>query len=600
MSAFRRGMLLAGAFGVAAVAASLAWAGGPAPEALRGGGIALPAPEAPAGFGAESGVSPLVETFNASRAREDDAPSVSLFVKPKLDIPAFAAIPPGDGPAQTKAPAAGFAAAPAAATEPSASPVASENAAPPLLPETPAAPPLTPMQAALQSAAERLVAAADQPNPLGAGDWRAARAAIAFFYAGRNYEPVWVGADGLTQAGRAALAQLERASDDGLSLADVALPRAIGPGLDPDALAEAETAISSAVVIYAEQATGSRVPPARVSPLIFATPSVADPGAALAETAAASDPAPAARRFQPAAERLSRPKGRMGPAPRLDAGRIKSHRGPPGRSAPGLKPAAQRKGWRADESSAASADPGLGFAALARERAAILANMEMWRWQPRDMGERRIEVNIPDFSVKVMEGDAALHEARVIVGKPETPTPIFSNVMRYVIINPSWQVPDSIIRKEFASKLGSLSRRGYEVKTVGGRAHRASASRRGQRARPDRLHVSERSRGLPARHAGARIVRPGRARVEPRLRPRRGSHGPRCADFRSPESKWTEERIEAAIGGAERTVFLPRPLPIHIEYFTEFVDEFGGRQGRPDVYGLTRRVEDILAQASQG
>ena len=58
--------------------------------------------------------------------------------------------------------------------------------------------------------------------------------------------------------------------------------------------------------------------------------------------------------------------------------------------------------------------------------------------------------------------------------------------------------------------------------------------------------------------------------------------------------RWTEERIEAAIGGAERTVFLPRPLPIHIEYFTEFVDEFGELQERPDVYGLTHRVAGIL------
>ncbi len=85
------------------------------------------------------------------------------------------------------------------------------------------------------------------------------------------------------------------------------------------------------------------------------------------------------------------------------------------------------------------------------------------------MGERRIEVNVADFSVAVLEGDRVIHQARVIVGKPETPTPIFSNVMRYVLINPSWQVPDSIIKKEMASKLGALSRRGYEVKTVGGR-----------------------------------------------------------------------------------------------------------------------------------
>ena len=65
-------------------------------------------------------------------------------------------------------------------------------------------------------------------------------------------------------------------------------------------------------------------------------------------------------------------------------------------------------------------------------------------------------------------------------------------------------------------------------------------------------------------------------------------------------SGWTEERIEAKVGGAERTVFLPRPLPIHIEYFTEFADEFGGVREAPDIYGITRRVEGILAQASQG
>ena len=94
--------------------------------------------------------------------------------------------------------------------------------------------------------------------------------------------------------------------------------------------------------------------------------------------------------------------------------------------------------------------------------------MEMWRWQPRDMGERRIEVNVPDYSVEVLEGDEVIHRARVVVGKPETPTPIFSNMMRYVLINPSWRVPDSIIKKEMMSRLGYLSHHGYEVKTVDG------------------------------------------------------------------------------------------------------------------------------------
>ena len=137
------------------------------------------------------------------------------------------------------------------------------------------------------------------------------------------------------------------------------------------------------------------------------------------------------------------------------------------------------------------------------------------------MGERRIEVNIADFSVALLEGDAVVHQARVIVGKPETPTPIFSNVMRYVIINPSWQVPNSIIKKEIMPKLGSLSRRGYEVKTVGGRLTVRQLPGERQRARALRLHVSERLCDLPARYAGARIVRRGHARLQPRLRPSR-------------------------------------------------------------------------------
>jgi murein L,D-transpeptidase YcbB/YkuD len=53
----------------------------------------------------------------------------------------------------------------------------------------------------------------------------------------------------------------------------------------------------------------------------------------------------------------------------------------------------------------------------------LIANMESWRWMPRGMGEERIEVNIPDYTVRVYRGEKIVHQARVIVGKPQTPTP---------------------------------------------------------------------------------------------------------------------------------------------------------------------------------
>jgi L,D-transpeptidase YcbB len=225
--------------------------------------------------------------------------------------------------------------------------------------------------------------------------------------------------------------------------------------------------------------------------------------------------------------------------------------------------------------------------------------MEMWRWEPRDMGERRIEVNLADFSVAVLEGDRVVHQARVVVGKPETPTPIFSDVMRYVLINPSWQVPDSIIKKEMASKLGALSRRGYEVKTIGGRV--------AVRQLPGDANALGRFAFMfPNDHAIYLHDTPSKDLFDEETRA--FSHG--CIRVEDPQSLavlvlggestgWTDERIEAAIGGKERTVFLPRPLPIHIEYFTDFVDEFGDMKERPDVYGLIRKVEAILGQASQ-
>jgi murein L,D-transpeptidase YcbB/YkuD len=474
----------------------------------------------------------------------------------------------------------------------------------PVLYDPTAGAPLSPVQSALQAAMGRLVARDDRRNPLGSGDWRAARGAIAAFYAGRAYAPVWVGQSGLTEAGRAALAQLERARDDGLNLSTFALPHDLGSGLDPDAIAEAETTIASAVVAYAQQATGSRVPPSHVSPLIFATLRVADPGVALAETAAAADPAGRLAAFNPPQrgyrelrdelKRLDTPSvaerhshtfsADLDPDPLLD---------PQTEAAPRRIKRALNANIYPASVSAASAG------ANARERAAILANMEIWRWEPRDMGERRIEVNLADFSVAVLDADRVIHQARVIVGKPETPTPIFSDIMRYVLINPSWQVPDSIIKKEMASKLGALSRRGYEVRTVGGRLT--------VRQLPgDDNALGRFAFMFPNDHAIYLHDTPSKDLFDEETRA--FSHG--CIRVEDPQSLavlvlggestgWTDERIEAAIGGKERTVFLARPLPIHIEYFTDFVDEFGELKERPDVYGLIRKVEIILARASQ-
>ena len=476
------------------------------------------------------------------------------------------------------APGGGVLAPPA---PPSAQAQAAQDNPPPIVYDPTAGPALSLIESALQAALQRLVARDDKRNPLGGGDWRAARRAIAAFYAARFYEPVWVGEDGLTEKGQAVLSQLERARDDGLDLSAFALARDLGQGLGPDAIAEAETTIAAAVVTYAEQATGSRVPPSRLWPFVFPALNRADPGAALAETAAAADPAERLADFNPPQKGYRELREEL---ERLD----------------GAAPvAASRRGLVAGRIRTASISAAFEPGWRSRQRAAVLANMEMWRWEPRDMGEERIEVNIPDFSVSALEGDRVIFQSRVIVGKPETPTPIFSAVMRYVLINPAWLVPDSIIKKEMMSKLGALSRHGYEVRTVGGRLT--------VRQLPgDDNALGRIAFMFPNDHAIYLHDTPARELFDEETRA--FSHG--CVRVEDPVSlaalvlggesrKWTAERIEAAFGDKERTVFLPKPLPVHIEYFTEFFDEFGELEERPDVYGLTRKVEGMLARASQ-
>ncbi len=530
---------------------------------------------------------PLIETLRAPRAT--DLPSADFR---SVDLSPLGRV------AKSKTAIAG----------PAPVDAASDWSPAPVVVKAPASAPPDPVPNAIAAALTRFILRDDRSNPLGDGDWGAAKAAIGAFYADRGFRPVWVDGDGLTPAGRAATTQLARSDDDGLSLAGLALPRRLVAPLDPEALAAAEVAIAAAVVAYAEQASGSRVTPSRVSAIVSARPEVADPGEALAETAAAADPGARLADFNPphkgyralreALRRVN--EAAEGRAPRPTRAVLALAGAVTDALAfgddPLIDPAAKTSAAPARRrvNLASIAPSGARGGDASRQRAAILASMEMWRWEPRDMGERRIEVNIPDYSVAVVDGDEVVMTSRVVVGKPDTPTPVFSDLMRYVLINPSWQVPDSIIKKEILPRLDHFTRLGYEVKTIGGRTVVRQPPGEGNAlGRLAFMFPNDHSVYLhdtPARRLFAedkRALSHGCVRVE---------NPKRLAEL---VLGWPEARVEMAIGGKERTVFLPQPLPIHIEYFTEFVGADGILEERPDVYGITQRLARILSTSRQ-
>jgi murein L,D-transpeptidase YcbB/YkuD len=79
--------------------------------------------------------------------------------------------------------------------------------------------------------------------------------------------------------------------------------------------------------------------------------------------------------------------------------------------------------------------------------------MERWRWYPRDLDNAHVLVNQPDFTLTVMRNDAPVWTTRIVIGKPSMPTPLLSETMKYITVNPTWHVPQSIVQNEYLPAL---------------------------------------------------------------------------------------------------------------------------------------------------
>ena len=484
------------------------------------------------------------------------------------------------------------------------------------------APALPPVNAALKAALE---ARSGLSGPV-ALPQRREREAIAAFYALRDFAPLWFSGGTANAAVAPAIERLKHAADDGLDVKG--FPQAFSPATDEE-IATADLALSDAVVAYGRQASGSRVDPRMISRLIGVEPEVADPAVILALVATAGEDAgEVLRRFNPpqkAYEALRekllqsrRGRGVSGRDAAIPSGPVlrpgmRDPRVPLVRARLGLDDAAAAGDLVYDTRIASSvADfqkanglPPSGnltartVAALSggpsSSEAEILANMERWRWMPRDMGETHIEVNIPDYEAVVIEQGEVIERNRVVVGKEETPTPVFADTMKFLIVNPAWNVPQSIIRKEMLPRLAAdpdyLHRLGYEVSSRAG--HLVVRQPPGERNALGRIKFvfpndfSVYMHDTPLRKLFASAKRAF-------------SHGCVRVDdpFRFAETVlgkgWSEQRIKKLIGGKERYVYLPKPLPVYLEYFTVFVDDSGELQLRDDVYGYSRRVKAAL------
>uniref|UniRef100_UPI0005B93181 L,D-transpeptidase family protein n=1 Tax=Methylobacterium sp. B1 TaxID=91459 RepID=UPI0005B93181 len=230
--------------------------------------------------------------------------------------------------------------------------------------------------------------------------------------------------------------------------------------------------------------------------------------------------------------------------------------------------------------------------------AELIVNMERWRWLPGDLGSDYILVNVPEYRLRAYRGGVLRDEARVIVGKPESRTPLFSGLMEYAVVNPSWYVPPSIL-KTMAPKLagyGGKTWGGYEVVRRGG--HISLRQPPGERNALGFIKFM-----FPNQHAVYLHDTPNRSLFSASKRD--FSHGCvrvddpfRLADAVLPD--WSQDRLKKLIGKGERTIRLPEKLPVHLAYFTAFVDDGGTYRTLPDLYGYDAPMRAALGLPGGG
>jgi murein L,D-transpeptidase YcbB/YkuD len=153
----------------------------------------------------------------------------------------------------------------------------------------------------------------------------------------------------------------------------------------------------------------------------------------------------------------------------------------------------------------------------------VIVNMERWRWLPRDLGapaigDAYVILNIPDYTLKVMQNGAQVWTTRVVTGQPGIhATPLLTETMKFITVNPTWNVPPSIIYNEYLPALQQdptvLERMGLKLEhNRDGSIHISQPP--GER---NPLQFPKQVPGVSARHPGQEPVRQGRTRLQPRL-----------------------------------------------------------------------------------
>jgi L,D-transpeptidase YcbB len=461
---------------------------------------------------------------------------------------------------------------------------------------------------------------------------KADRQAVESFYTNRGFAPLWIEGGVASPRALSAIARLKAAAADGLDPSDYPIPDFSAAADRPDVLADDELKLTNAALTYARHAQNGRVHFSRVSPDIFYNLLAPDPREVLSRLAQAKDVGEALGAYNPPQEGFKQLRAKLAEV------RGQGETALPARIASGapLKvgmedervPLVRQRLHVLPDNGGTTYDRSLSEAVRTFQRQhdlkptgnlnaatiealngvphghvadILIANMERWRWLPRDLGKTYVMVNIPDYSLKVVHNGTLVWRTRIVVGKPSTPTPLLSEPMKYITVNPTWNVPPSIVQNEYLPALqqdpDALARIGLEVDyNADGSLHifqppgEANALGRLRFNFPNKFLVYQHD--TPDKNLFAREKRAyshGCMRVQNPL-----DYAQILLSYAAPDEGYTAERLREMFGSDEYDINFSTLIPVHITYQTAFTDESGKLELREDVYGRDARTLAVL------
>jgi murein L,D-transpeptidase YcbB/YkuD len=251
----------------------------------------------------------------------------------------------------------------------------------------------------------------------------------------------------------------------------------------------------------------------------------------------------------------------------------------------------------------------------------IEVNMERWRWLPEDLGRRYVFVNIANFELDVVEDKREVITMRAIVGRDYRRTPVFSDRMTYLVLSPFWNVPPSLAAQDILPQVRKdpnyLAQKGMRVFEGWGSDTKEidPLSVDWSSITGKNLRYRFRQDPGPSNSLGrVKFMFPNKFNVYLHDTPSRDlfqktarAFSSGCIRIENPielseyllqgDPRWDQSAILAAIDRRiEQTVNLPEPIPVHLLYWTAWVDAAGIANFREDIYGRDKLVAEALAE----